>query len=117
MIYCGEFRKNRVEEVGDIATNAPIEVSGTDHKKHTKDTKGIPGTDPQYDVQMRGIGMLLEIATTIGALFGAALATRVSTGTIAIVFGLSLIYSASQSFLTFTARAATFERSGESGNP
>lgn len=44
------------------------------------------------------VGMLLEIATTVGALMGAFLATRISTHTIAIVFGLVLIYSAYQSF-------------------
>jgi uncharacterized membrane protein YfcA len=44
------------------------------------------------------IGMLLEIGTTLGALAGAFLATHVSTQTIAIVFGVVLIYSASQSF-------------------
>jgi len=43
------------------------------------------------------IGMLLEIATTIGALFGAFLATRVTTQTIAVVFGLTLVYSGYQS--------------------
>jgi len=40
------------------------------------------------------IGMFLEIATTLGALVGAALAARVSTAAIAVVFGLVLIYSA-----------------------
>jgi len=40
------------------------------------------------------IGMFLEIATTAGALAGAALATHVSTSSIAIVFGLVLMYSA-----------------------
>src|SRR5215469_1560849 len=44
------------------------------------------------------IGMLLEIGTTLGALAGAFLATVVSTQTIAIVFGLVLIYSAYESF-------------------
>jgi uncharacterized protein len=44
------------------------------------------------------IGMLLEIATTLGALFGAFLATRMTTQTIAIIFGLVLFYSAFQSF-------------------
>ncbi len=34
------------------------------------------------------IGMFLEIATTIGAIAGAFIATHVSTSTIAIVFGL-----------------------------
>lgn len=40
------------------------------------------------------IGMFLEIATTIGALLGAFLATRVSAQAIAIVFGLVLLFSA-----------------------
>jgi uncharacterized membrane protein YfcA len=40
------------------------------------------------------IGMFLEIATTVGAIAGALIATHVSTATIAIVFGLVLIYSA-----------------------
>jgi uncharacterized membrane protein YfcA len=40
------------------------------------------------------IGMFLEIATTIGALCGAFLATRMQTQLLAIVFGLVLIYSA-----------------------
>jgi uncharacterized protein len=40
------------------------------------------------------IGMFLEIATTIGALLGATLATRVSTHAIAIVFGVVLLFSA-----------------------
>ncbi len=39
------------------------------------------------------IGMFLEIATTIGALCGAWLSTRVPTSGIAIVFGLVLLYS------------------------
>jgi hypothetical protein len=40
------------------------------------------------------IGMFLEIATTIGAVFGAFLATRVPTHALAIVFGVVLLYSA-----------------------
>ena len=40
------------------------------------------------------IGMFLEIATTLGASFGAFLAARVSTAAIATVFGLTLLYSA-----------------------
>ena len=40
------------------------------------------------------IGMFLEIATTIGAIVGAMLATHVTTGTIAIVFGVVLLFSA-----------------------
>jgi len=38
--------------------------------------------------------MFLEIATTLGALLGAYLATRVHTSTIGIVFGLVLLFSA-----------------------
>ena len=40
------------------------------------------------------IGMFLEIATTIGAIVGAMIATLVTTETIGIVFGLVLLYSA-----------------------
>lgn len=39
------------------------------------------------------IGMFLEIATTLGALFGAFLAASVSTAAIGAIFGLVLIYS------------------------
>lgn len=44
------------------------------------------------------IGMFLEIATTLGAIFGAYLTARVSTHGIAIVFGIVLLYSAVASF-------------------
>jgi uncharacterized membrane protein YfcA len=40
------------------------------------------------------IGMFLEIATTVGALVGASLTTRLSTSLIAVVFGLVLVFSA-----------------------
>ena len=40
------------------------------------------------------IGMFLEIATTLGALFGAFLATRLATGRLGIIFGAVLILSA-----------------------
>ncbi len=43
------------------------------------------------------VGMFLEIATTIGAVVGAAVATSVSPSAIAIVFGLVLLYSSYQS--------------------
>lgn len=43
------------------------------------------------------IGMFLEVATTIGAVFGAFLAGHVSTHVLAIIFGLVLIQSAYQS--------------------
>jgi uncharacterized membrane protein YfcA len=39
------------------------------------------------------IGMFLEVATTVGALFGAFLAAKVSTAAIGVVFGLMLLYS------------------------
>src|SRR5580704_10964423 len=44
------------------------------------------------------IGMFLEIATTLGALLGAWLTTRVPTHSIGIIFGLVLLYSAWASF-------------------
>lgn len=40
------------------------------------------------------LGMFLEIATTIGAVLGAYLASYVSTQTIAVIFGVILIFSA-----------------------
>jgi uncharacterized protein len=40
------------------------------------------------------IGMLLEIATTLGAVVGASLALRMQTGSIAAIFGIVLLYSA-----------------------
>ena len=40
------------------------------------------------------IGMFLEVATTVGAVVGASLATRLPTSTIATIFGLVLLYSA-----------------------
>jgi uncharacterized protein len=53
------------------------------------------------------IGMFLEIATTLGALAGAFLASRVSTHALAIVFGLVLIYSALSTFFHHTAVPCT----------
>jgi hypothetical protein len=46
------------------------------------------------------IGMFLEIATTLGAIVGAYLATRVTTHAIAVVFGLVLIQAAWQSLFS-----------------
>jgi uncharacterized protein len=43
------------------------------------------------------IGMFLEIATTVGALLGAFLATHITTQAIAVIFGLTLLYSGYQS--------------------
>ncbi len=43
------------------------------------------------------IGMFLEIATTLGALAGAAIATHVATGAVAVVFGLVLLGAAALS--------------------
>jgi len=43
------------------------------------------------------IGMFLEIATTIGAVLGAMLATRAPASTLAIIFGVVLLYSAWES--------------------
>lgn len=44
------------------------------------------------------IGMFLEIATTLGAIAGAAIAFFAPTHAIAVIFGLVLIYSAINSF-------------------
>jgi len=46
------------------------------------------------------IGMFLEIATTLGALLGAYLTTKVTTHSIGIIFGVVLLYSAYASFQT-----------------
>ena len=43
------------------------------------------------------IGMFLEIATTLGALLGAYLATRTPTSILSIIFGVVLLHSAWQS--------------------
>lgn len=43
------------------------------------------------------VGMFLEIATTLGALGGAALATRLPTSAVAVVFGLVLLGAAATS--------------------
>src|ERR1700753_2374432 len=44
------------------------------------------------------LGMFLEVATTVGAVAGAFLATHLSTSVIAIVFGVVLVLSALLSF-------------------
>jgi uncharacterized membrane protein YfcA len=54
------------------------------------------------------IGMFLEIATTLGAICGAGLTARISTGAIAVVFGVVLLYSA---YLSVRSRS---ERKGDS---
>jgi uncharacterized membrane protein YfcA len=46
------------------------------------------------------VGMFLEIATTLGAIFGAYLAAKISTHAIGIIFGIVLLYSAYASFRT-----------------
>jgi uncharacterized membrane protein YfcA len=43
------------------------------------------------------IGMFLEIATTLGALLGAFLATRTPTAVLSVIFGLVLLHAAWQS--------------------
>ena len=52
------------------------------------------------------IGMVLEIATTLGALGGAALATRLPTGVVAVIFGVVLLVSAWLSLRPRPARAS-----------
>ncbi|MDQ2932229.1 MAG: sulfite exporter TauE/SafE family protein [Gemmatimonadota bacterium] len=43
------------------------------------------------------VGMFLEIATTVGALLGTVVAVYVSSSTLAVIFGIVLIFSAAQS--------------------
>jgi uncharacterized membrane protein YfcA len=52
------------------------------------------------------VGMFLEIATTAGALGGAALVLYLHTSVIAVIFGLVLIYSAFASFHQGSLRKA-----------
>ena len=47
------------------------------------------------------IGMFLEVATTLGALLGAFLATRIPTAALAVIFGLVLLHAAWQSTRVF----------------
>ena len=57
------------------------------------------------------VGMFLEIATTIGALAGAALALYLHVSVIAIIFGVVLIYSAIAGFAKSPTARATQARS------
>jgi len=56
------------------------------------------------------VGMFLEIATSLGAIFGAFLATRVPTAGIAIVFGAVLLYSGYASLGQTPSDAADTEK-------
>ncbi len=55
------------------------------------------------------VGMFLEIATTVGALAGAALALYLHVSVIAIIFGVVLIYSAIASLREHTAEVRDLE--------
>lgn len=44
------------------------------------------------------VGIFLEVATTVGALVGAAVAGFIPTGALAVMFGLVLLYTAYRSF-------------------
>jgi uncharacterized membrane protein YfcA len=57
------------------------------------------------------VGMFLEIATTVGALSGAMLATRVPANGLAVVFGFVLMYSA---YLSRQRSADSMSRAGTS---
>src|ERR1700682_3040101 len=48
------------------------------------------------------VGMFLEIATTVGALVGAAVALHLQVSVIAIIFGVVLLYSAYASMTEHT---------------
>lgn len=53
------------------------------------------------------IGMFLEVATTVGAIVGAAVALLMNTSVIAVVFGIVLIYSA---YMSFRPKPADIDR-------
>ena len=53
------------------------------------------------------IGMLLEIATTLGAVFGAALAGKTPTAALAIIFGIVLMHAAWQSIVSHRSAATS----------
>ena len=55
------------------------------------------------------IGMFLEIATTLGALLGAFLATRTPTAILSVIFGLVLLHAAWQSSRKRPADAKTLQ--------
>src|ERR1017187_56412 len=55
------------------------------------------------------LGLFLEIATTIGALGGAHLATRLPTAVLSIILGLVLLYSAYTSMRPHPEHAAASE--------
>jgi uncharacterized protein len=61
------------------------------------------------------IGMLLEIATTLGAIAGAVLAAHVTTHVIAIVFGLVLVQAAYQSLFKAEPESAAIVESDALG--
>jgi uncharacterized protein len=58
------------------------------------------------------IGMFLEIATTLGALFGAFLATRTPTGILSLIFGMVLLHAAWQS-----SRGRAHEKESNKSDP
>lgn len=58
------------------------------------------------------IGMFLEIATTLGAVAGAVVASKISTNAISIIFGTMLLYSAYVS-----SRLRTERLGGSQPNP
>jgi len=58
------------------------------------------------------IGMFLEIATTLGALFGAFLATRAPTSILSIIFGLVLLHAAWQS-----SRNHLYDKTNQKSDP
>ena len=63
----------------------------------SQEWKGLPQSENLHVRALRAdpaVSPDLEIATTLGALVGAALTARVSTAAIAVIFGLVLIYSA-----------------------
>ena len=53
------------------------------------------------------VGIFLEVATTVGALIGAALAGIIPTSALAVLFGVVLLYTAFRSFQIREEHATT----------
>jgi uncharacterized protein len=62
------------------------------------------------------IGMFLEIATTFGAIGGAMLAIVAPTHTLAIIFGIVLLYSAANSFINRERVSPIYQKSSQVGH-
>jgi uncharacterized membrane protein YfcA len=70
-------------------------------------SSGAAATYVKEGISNIRLGIFLELATTIGAITGAVLASTISTSAIAIIFGIILIFSSIVSFLNRTDHIET----------